>query len=38
MRCQMKKILLAERNASGKDYEIKPFGATPQRLIAMRET
>jgi len=23
--------------AAGKDYEIKPFGATPQRLIAMRE-
>jgi len=34
---QMKKILLLSGLAAGKDYEIKPFGATPQRLIAMRE-
>jgi ABC-type nitrate/sulfonate/bicarbonate transport system substrate-binding protein len=34
---QMKKILLLGGLAAGKDYEIKPFGATPQRLIAMRE-
>jgi NitT/TauT family transport system substrate-binding protein len=34
---QMKKILLLSGLAPGKDYEIKPFGATPQRLIAMRE-
>ena len=34
---QMKKILSLSGLAPGKDYEIKPFGATPQRLIAMRE-
>jgi len=34
---QMKKILLLKEMHAGKDYEIKPFGATPQRLIAMRE-
>lgn len=34
---QMKKILLLSGLVAGKDYEIKPFGATPQRLIAMRE-
>jgi ABC-type nitrate/sulfonate/bicarbonate transport system substrate-binding protein len=34
---QMKKILALGGLAAGKDYEIKPLGATPQRLIAMRE-
>jgi ABC-type nitrate/sulfonate/bicarbonate transport system substrate-binding protein len=34
---QMKKILLLSGFQAGRDYEIKPFGATPQRLIAMRE-
>src|SRR5215469_4514585 len=34
---QMKKILSLSGMAPGKDYEIKPFGATPQRLVAMRE-
>jgi ABC-type nitrate/sulfonate/bicarbonate transport system substrate-binding protein len=34
---QMKKILLLGALQAGRDYEIKPFGATPQRLIAMRE-
>jgi ABC-type nitrate/sulfonate/bicarbonate transport system substrate-binding protein len=34
---QMKKILSASGLVAGRDYEIKPFGATPQRLIAMRE-
>jgi ABC-type nitrate/sulfonate/bicarbonate transport system substrate-binding protein len=34
---QMKKILLLSGLTPGKDYEIKPFGATPQRLVAMRE-
>ncbi|HXC47177.1 MAG TPA: ABC transporter substrate-binding protein [Candidatus Sulfotelmatobacter sp.] len=34
---QMKKILALSGLTVGKDYEIKPFGATPQRLIAMRE-
>ena len=34
---QMKKILALSGMAAGKDYEIKPFGATPQRLTAMRE-
>jgi ABC-type nitrate/sulfonate/bicarbonate transport system substrate-binding protein len=34
---QMKKILLLSGLQPGKDYEIKPFGATPQRLIALRE-
>ncbi len=34
---QLKKILLRSRIQAGKDYEIKAFGATPQRLVAMRE-
>lgn len=34
---QMKKMLSLSGLTAGKDYEIKPFGATPQRLIAMRE-
>jgi ABC-type nitrate/sulfonate/bicarbonate transport system substrate-binding protein len=34
---QMKKILLLSGLTPGKDYEIKPFGATPQRLVAMRD-
>ena len=34
---QMKKILSLSGLQPGKDYEIKPSGATPQRLIAMRE-
>jgi NitT/TauT family transport system substrate-binding protein len=34
---QMKKILLLSGLQPGKDYEIKPFGATPQRLVALRE-
>jgi ABC-type nitrate/sulfonate/bicarbonate transport system substrate-binding protein len=34
---QMKKILALSGLAAGKDYEIKPFGATPQRFVAMRE-
>jgi ABC-type nitrate/sulfonate/bicarbonate transport system substrate-binding protein len=34
---QMKKILLMNGMQAGKDYEIKPFGATPARLAAMRE-
>lgn len=34
---QMKKILLLGGLQPGKDYEIKPFGATPQRLVALRE-
>jgi ABC-type nitrate/sulfonate/bicarbonate transport system substrate-binding protein len=34
---QMKKILLLSGLEAGKDYEIKPFGATPARLAAMRE-
>jgi ABC-type nitrate/sulfonate/bicarbonate transport system substrate-binding protein len=34
---QMKKILLLNGMQAGRDYEIKPFGATPQRLAAMRE-
>ena len=34
---QMKKILLLSGMQAGKDYEMKAFGATPQRLIAMRE-
>jgi ABC-type nitrate/sulfonate/bicarbonate transport system substrate-binding protein len=34
---QMKKILSASGMLAGRDYEIKPVGATPQRLIAMRE-
>lgn len=34
---QLKKILLQSGLEPGKDYAIKPVGATPQRLIAMRE-
>src|ERR1700694_1245861 len=34
---QMKKILSLNGLTAGKDYEIKPFGATPARLAAMRE-
>ena len=34
---QMKKILLMNGLSPGKDYDIKPFGATPQRLVALRE-
>jgi len=34
---QMKKILLLNGLQAGRDYEMKPYGATPQRLVAMRE-
>ncbi len=34
---QMKKILLGKGLQVGRDYEMKPIGGTPQRLIAMRE-
>ena len=34
---QMKKILRLSGLEAGRDYEIKPFGATPLRLIGMRE-
>jgi ABC-type nitrate/sulfonate/bicarbonate transport system substrate-binding protein len=34
---QMKKILFLSGMQAGKDYEMKAFGATPQRLAAMRE-
>lgn len=34
---QMKKILFLSGMQAGKDYEMKAFGATPQRLSAMRE-
>jgi ABC-type nitrate/sulfonate/bicarbonate transport system substrate-binding protein len=34
---QMKKILLLNGMQVGRDYGMKPVGATPQRLIAMRE-
>jgi ABC-type nitrate/sulfonate/bicarbonate transport system substrate-binding protein len=34
---QMKKILSLSGLQAGKDYEIKPFGATPQRLVGLRE-
>ena len=34
---QMKKIFLLNGMQAGRDYEIKPFGATPARLAAMRE-
>ncbi len=34
---QLKKILLSKNLQAGRDYEIKPVGATPQRLVAMRE-
>src|SRR6266851_6719470 len=34
---QMKRILLLNSMQAGKDYAIKPFGATPARVAAMRE-
>jgi NitT/TauT family transport system substrate-binding protein len=34
---QMKKILLLSEMQAGRDYELKAYGATPQRLAAMRE-
>jgi len=34
---QMKKILLVSGLQAGKDYEMKAYGATPARLIALRE-
>jgi ABC-type nitrate/sulfonate/bicarbonate transport system substrate-binding protein len=34
---QMKKILLLSGMQAGKDYEMKAYGATPQRLVALRE-
>ena len=34
---QLKKILLASGLQSGRDYELKPLGATPLRLKAMQE-
>jgi ABC-type nitrate/sulfonate/bicarbonate transport system substrate-binding protein len=34
---QLKRILSLNGMTAGKDYQIKPFGATPQRLVAMRE-
>jgi ABC-type nitrate/sulfonate/bicarbonate transport system substrate-binding protein len=34
---QMKKILLPTGLQAGRDYEMKPIGGTPQRLIALRE-
>ncbi|MGC0773140.1 MAG: ABC transporter substrate-binding protein [Candidatus Acidiferrum sp.] len=34
---QLKKILLFSGMQAGRDYTMLPFGATPQRLIAMRE-
>lgn len=34
---QMKKILLLSGLQAGKDYEMRAYGATPQRLLAMRE-
>jgi ABC-type nitrate/sulfonate/bicarbonate transport system substrate-binding protein len=34
---QMKKILSASGLEATRDYEMKPYGATPARLIAMRE-
>jgi ABC-type nitrate/sulfonate/bicarbonate transport system substrate-binding protein len=34
---QMKKILLLSGLQAGKDYEMKAYGATPQRFVAMRE-
>lgn len=33
----MKKLFLMNGMMAGKDYEIKPFAATPQRLVAMRD-
>ena len=34
---QLIKILSLNGMTAGKDYEIKPYGATPMRLVAMRE-
>ena len=34
---QMKRILSLQGMTVGKDYEMKPYGATPMRLVAMRE-
>jgi len=34
---QLKKILALADLVPGRDYEIKPVGATPQRLVALRE-
>jgi ABC-type nitrate/sulfonate/bicarbonate transport system substrate-binding protein len=34
---QLKKILLLSGMEAGKDYEMRAFGATPARLLAMRE-
>jgi ABC-type nitrate/sulfonate/bicarbonate transport system substrate-binding protein len=34
---QLIKILSLNGLTAGKDYEIKPYGATPMRLVAMRE-
>ncbi len=34
---QMKRILSLQGMTAGKDYEMKPYGATPMRLVAMRE-
>lgn len=34
---QLKKILSLSGLQAGRDYEIKPVGSTPQRLVAMRE-
>ncbi|MGA2810264.1 MAG: ABC transporter substrate-binding protein [Candidatus Acidiferrum sp.] len=34
---QMKKVLALNGLQAAKDYEIKPVGTTPQRLVAMRE-
>jgi ABC-type nitrate/sulfonate/bicarbonate transport system substrate-binding protein len=34
---QLKRILSLNGMNAGQDYAIKPFGATPQRLVAMRE-
>lgn len=34
---QLKKILSLSGLQAGRDYEIKPIGSTPQRLVAMRE-
>jgi ABC-type nitrate/sulfonate/bicarbonate transport system substrate-binding protein len=34
---QLKKMLLVNGLAAGRDYELKPLGSTPQRLQGMRE-
>ena len=34
---QLKKMLLLHGLQAGPDYDLKPMGATPQRLVAMRE-